>query len=150
MFLSSPNKGFKFVIDEDLESSNGEKLPHHKFVATYQNSTLFFKHPVSSQPILEWPISRISTFEFRWSRHSRGVRRVVLNGNFLDNSRALQLAFPALLSVKSRQLAQAVLKYNLEGSRQYTSTWQYDVMNLVQKPTICLGIEQGFESFYCP
>jgi hypothetical protein len=54
-------QGAKFVIDEDLESSNGEKLPHHEFVATYQNGTLFFKHPVSSQPM---QITYLKDFDF--------------------------------------------------------------------------------------
>jgi hypothetical protein len=54
-------QGDKFVIDEDLESSNGEKLPHHEFVATYQNGNLFFKHPVSSQPM---QITYLKDFDF--------------------------------------------------------------------------------------
>ncbi len=51
----------KFVIDEDLESLNGEKLPHHEFVATYQNGTLFFRHPVSAQPM---QITYLKDFDF--------------------------------------------------------------------------------------
>jgi hypothetical protein len=59
--LAISQNGNKFVIEEDLKSSNGEKLPHHEFVGTYQNGTLFFKHPAISQPM---QITYLKDFDF--------------------------------------------------------------------------------------
>jgi hypothetical protein len=53
-------QGAKFVIDEDLESSNGEKLPHHEFVASYQTGTSFL-NTRSAHCQCRSPISKIST-----------------------------------------------------------------------------------------
>ena len=54
-------RGKMFVIEEDLESSSGEKLSHRQFIATYLGGTLFFKHPVTS---LAMQITYLKGFDY--------------------------------------------------------------------------------------
>jgi hypothetical protein len=53
--------GKKFLIDEDLTSSSGEKLPHRQFVAARKDETLSFNHPVTSIPM---QITYLKDFDF--------------------------------------------------------------------------------------